>query len=41
MSGLLAFGLISAIILVFDLVVTAYGVDTRPGLSDEGFGSLA
>jgi hypothetical protein len=41
MSGLLVFGLITAIILVFDLAVTAFGVDSRPGVSDERFGALS
>ena len=41
MSGLLAIGLIAAIILVFDLAVTAFGVDSRPALTDERFGSLS
>ena len=40
MSGLLAFGLIVGIILVFDMLVTAFGVDSRDDFS-ERFGTLS
>jgi len=41
MSGLLAFGLIAGIILVFDLAVTAFGVDSRPDFGTDRPAGLA
>jgi hypothetical protein len=40
MSGLLVLGVIVGIIVVFDLLVAAFGVDSRPGFSDR-FGTLS
>ena len=36
MSGVLAFGIVTAIIVVFDMIVTAFGADSRPDFSNGG-----
>ena len=41
MSGLMVVGLIFGAILVFDMLVTLYGVDSRPDIDDERFGVLS
>ena len=40
MSGVLVFGLIVGMIIVFDALVVAFGVDSRPDFS-ERFGVLS
>lgn len=40
MSGILVLGLIVGIIVVFDLLVAAFGTDSRPDFS-ERFGTLS
>ena len=41
MSGLMVVGIIFAAVLVFDMLVAAFGVDSRPNIDDERFGTLS
>ena len=41
MSGLIVPGLIVGMIVLFDILVVAFGVDSRPDIDDDRFGILS